>query len=457
MLLPRAIKNKGAEISSRPSFPASKRVLIVCPNFPPVNTADGARARMMLPYLKDDGWESTVAAMCTEQNPNNKDEYLLATIPPETEVHHLPAWDEKWCRKVGFGHLSNRIFWPWRGAVLRLLKKNKYDLVFISTTASSVMTWGPYWKKHTGVPYVIDLHDPIYVPGGSYTKDNAPGGYFKYRLANLLNRWIERRAFSRAGGVVSTSEHYLITLRDRYPHLRQVPMAAIPFGVPFRDLEVLPTLNLRNRFFEKNKNQTLLFYAGRGGPDLHPALDALFLATAKLKDKSPEQATRLSFVFVGTSYSPSGDGVRQVVPIAEKHGVGNLVTENPGRASYFEVLQGMREADAALVLGSTRPDYTASKALLCAAAAPRTLAILHRESLPARVLAPMESCRCIRFRNRPEEPTAVAELLTAVADLSEGSWPRAADKSRQELRPYSAQEMTRQVVALFQDVFKKER
>lgn len=432
-------------------------MLIVCPNFPPVNTADGARARIMLPYLQKEGWEAVVAAMQPEQNPNNKDEHLLRTVPPEVKICLLPAWDEKWCRKIGFGHLSNRIFWPWRKAVLRLLQKQKYDLIFISTTAFSVMALGPYWLKKSGVPYVIDLQDPIYVPGGSYTENNAPGGYVKYRLANLLNRWIERRAFSRAGGVVSTSEHYLATLRERYPRMRQVPMATIPFGVPFQDLEVLKTLNIRNRLFEKHQNRFVLFYAGRGGPDLHPALNALFLAVAQLKKKSPEKAAQLKFVFVGTSYAPSGEGVRQVVPIAEKHGVADLVTESPGRASYFEVLQGLKEADVALVLGSTRPDYTASKALLCAAAAPRTLAILNKESLPARALTFVEACRCIRFQRRPEEPAAMKELQKALTDLSEKRWPRHTDNILNSLKPYSDQEMTRQIVSLFQEVLKKEQ
>jgi len=411
----------------------------------------------MLPYLQDQGWAVTVATLNPAQNPNGRDDYILSTLPPGTDIRHLPAWDEKWCRKAGFGHLSNRIFWPWRGAVLRLLQKAKYDLVFISTTAFSVMALGPTWLKKTGVPYVIDLQDPIYVPGGSYARGNAPGGYIKYRLANLLNRWIERRAFSRTGGVVSTSDHYLATLRERYPHLDQVPMATIPFGVPFRDLEVLKTLTIRNRLFEKHRDQIVVFYAGRGGPDLHPALNALFLAVAQLKEKSPEQAGKLKFVFVGTSYAPSGEGVRQVVPIAEKYGVADLVTESPGRTSYFEVLQGLKEADAALVLGSTRPDYTASKALLCAAAAPRTLAILNNESLPARALASVEACRCIRFKDHPEEPAARAELEKALTDLCERRWPGPAEKSSQELKPHSAHEMTRQILLLFEEVLGKEK
>jgi hypothetical protein len=411
----------------------------------------------MLPYLQVQGWAVTVATLDPAQNPNGKDDYLLSTLPPGTDIRHLPAWDEKWCRKVGFGHLSNRIFWPWRKAVLRLLQKQKYDLIFISTTAFSVMALGPTWLKKTGVPYVIDLQDPIYVPGGSYTRGNAPGGYIKYRLANLLNRWVERRAFSRSGGVISTSEHYLATLRERYPRLRQVPMATIPFGVPFGDLDVLNTLRIPNRLFTKNEGQQVIFYAGRGGPDLHPALDALFMATAKLKEKSPEETAKLRFIFVGTSYSPSGNGARQVVPIAEKHGVGDLVTESTGRASYFEVLQGLKEADAALVLGSTRPDYTASKALLCAATAPRTLAILHRESLPGKILTQLPNIETALFTRRPDEERCLGTIEDALSGLLQGRRKEDRQAKAPELEKYSAIAMTQETLSLFEEVLTRER
>ncbi len=380
---------------------------------------------------------------------------LLKTVPADTEVRHLWAWDEKWCRKLGFGHLSNRIFWPWRRTVLQLLREKKYDLVFFSTTAFTVMAHGPYWFRKTGVPYVIDLHDPIHVPGGSYQTHNAPGGYWKYRLANLLNAWIEKKAFSRVTGVIATSRHYLETLKERYPRLRDIPMEAVPFGVPYRDLDILKGLNLRNRLFTKQGEGRILFYAGRGGPDLHPALHALFSAAAELKKKNPAAAGKLRFVLVGTSYDPGGKGRRQVVPIAESHGVGDLVKEEPQRASYFEVLQGIRQADVALVLGSPQPDYTASKALLCAAVAPRVLAILHEQSLPAKYLAELNWCRCIRFEQSPQEPACLKSLGETLESLATDTWGEGPTKREPFLEENSAREMTRKIVSLFQRTLRR--
>jgi hypothetical protein len=35
-----------------------KRVLVVTPRFPPVNAPDHQRARLMLPFLREFGWEA---------------------------------------------------------------------------------------------------------------------------------------------------------------------------------------------------------------------------------------------------------------------------------------------------------------------------------------------------------------------------------------------------------------
>ena len=43
-----------------------KRVLIVSPHFPPVNAADMHRARMVLPFLRENGWEAEVLAVRRE-------------------------------------------------------------------------------------------------------------------------------------------------------------------------------------------------------------------------------------------------------------------------------------------------------------------------------------------------------------------------------------------------------
>jgi len=378
---------------------------------------------MALPYFGENGWEVTVATVDPAFYNEPLDEQLLVTVPEGTQVLRLPCWDERICRRFGFGHLSNRIAWPWRMGILQILQRSSYDLVFFSTTKMMVAVNAGYWHRKTGVPYVIDLQDPIYVPGGSYTRENAPGGYWKYRLSNFFSRYVERTVFACPSAVVATSAHYIEALRQRYAHLAGVRMEALPFAVPEKDLELVDSLVPNNRLFEAKEGERVVFYAGRVGPDLHPALRALFQSAARLVSKQMNEPLGLRFVFVGTSYSPAGRGERQVAPLAEECGCGGVVTDEPDRRPYFEVLKATKEADCALVLGSREADYTASKALGTLAAAKTVLAIVHEKSLVYRLYRSHPKVMLCAFGDTPEEPKCIEEITRSLEVICRGAAP----------------------------------
>jgi len=424
-----------------------KKVLAISPYFPPANTPDMQRLRMALPYFAENGWEVTVAAAASDCHSAPCDEALSRTVPRGTRVLHLPCWREKTCRRFGFGHLSNRIVWPWRKAVREMLRKEKFDLVFFTTTQAMVMVNGPYWKKLTGVPYVIDLQDPIYVPGGSYTRRNAPGSYWKYRVSQFFSRFVERRAFACPSGVVATSGHYLETLKKRYLWLEGIPTEPLPFGVPESDIQMVDDLVQEHTLFERKRAEKIVFYAGRGGPDLHPALSALFQAAASLLASEPAMANDLRFVFVGTSYGPAGSGKQQVAPLAEEYGCGYLVSDEPDRRPYFEVLKATKEADCALVLGSKSADYTASKALLTLAAAKRVLAIVHRDSLVGKLYNGNSEVLMCSFVETPEESQCVEQIARSLRRIIVEDAAKADDTTIP--RAHTAQTMTKRLCDVF--------
>jgi len=427
-----------------------KKLLAISPYFPPANTPDMQRLRMALPYFVENGWEVTVAAAAEDRHSAPRDPFLLQTVPPETRVVHPKTLNETACRRFGFGHLSYRTAFPWRSEVRRLLEKEKFDLVFFTTTQTTVLANGPYWKRTTGVPYVIDIQDPIYIPGGVYTKANVPGAYWKYKLSLQVSRLIELAAFSRVSGVVSTSKHYLETLRERYPRLRDVPMETLPFPVPGHDLALLGEFGVTNSIFRKNGGEKVILYAGRGGPDLHPTMRAIFRALAGLKERDPELARQMKLHFVGTSYGPRG-APRQVAPLAQEFGCADLVVDQPDRRPYFEVLQASGEADAVLVLGSRSADYTASKALLSLAASRRVIAIVHRDSLVHGLFEGRSQVSLCAFEDTPEEPACVAEIAKALRDVATD---KGVSVTRTEIpAEYSAREMTRSLCALFERSF----
>jgi len=424
-----------------------KKVLAISPYFPPANTPDMQRLRMALPFFAENGWEVTVATVDPSCSSAPVDGALAKTVPDCARVIALPCWSEQKCRRFGFGHLSNRIVWPWRKAVRELLRREHFDLVFFTTTQAMVLANGPHWRRRTGVPYVVDLQDPIYVPGGSYTRANAPGAYWKYRVSQFFSRFVERIAFACPSGVVATSAHYIEVLKERYPWLGMVPMETLPFGFPEADLRTVDELVPENNLFKRQGAEKVVLYAGRGGPDLHPALRALFKAAASLLASEPGVARSLRFVFVGTSYGPAGSGKQQVAPLAEEVGCGYLVSDEPDRRPYFEVLKATKEADCALVLGSKSADYTASKALLTLAAAKRVLAIVHRDSLVGKLYNGNSEVLMCSFVETPEESQCVEQIARSLRRIIVEDAAKADDTTIP--RAHTAQTMTKRLCDVF--------
>jgi hypothetical protein len=426
-----------------------KKVLAISPHFVPANKPDMQRLRMAMPYFRENGWEATVVTLDMRDYTAPLDEALAKTVPEDAKIIRLRGWSERKCRRFGFGHIANRIAWPWRKAVRRILEDEHFDLVFFTTTQAMVMINGPYWQRAAGVSYVIDLQDPIHVPGGAYNRTNAPGSYWKYKIANFLNRHVERIAFSSPAAVVATSAHYLETLRQRYPRLAGVPMKALPFGLPQRDLEMCASLVGREPIFKRQAHERILFYAGRGGPDLHPALEALFCCASELCRENPSLRKRLRFIFIGTSYGPTGTGVRQVAPIAEASGCGEQVFDDPERYPYFDVLRATGDADAALVLGSKRADYTASKALMALAAARRVLAIVHEKSLVKRLYEGHPKVLLCSFAESPLEDACLEKIRASLADIAAGSLGTPDKVAVAE--EYTARGMTKELCRIFEE------
>jgi hypothetical protein len=338
-----------------------KRLLIVSPHFPPVNAPDAQRARLSLPYFREFGWEPVVLAVDPRQVAGLHDSRSASALPVDVAVHRCGALPARLTRFAGLGSLGPRAWLHLRGAGTKLLCRERFDLVFFSTTQSLVFTLGARWKKKFGTPFIVDVQDPWRTDYYERPGAPPPPGGWKYRFARWQAAHFEEPAFRPAAGFVSVSENYLGQLRARYPWFSAKPSTVIPFGVSEADFAGVQGDPAIAPAFIREPGCAHLISVGAVGSIMAGALQALFAALRAFRDEQPALAARLRLHFIGTSYAPSAQAMPTVKPVAESHGVGDLVIEQPARIGYPESLKTMLAADALLLLGSDDPGYTPSK------------------------------------------------------------------------------------------------
>ena len=136
-----------------------KRVLIISPHFPPANTPDLHRIRMLLPWLREAGWEAVVLAGEPDSTQNLEPE-LEHTVPRDVRVvrvRPLPLGLTSW---FGLRNPGWRLLPALSRAGHQLLASERWDAVYFSTTQFIVLPLGRRWQARYGVPYVVDLQDP---------------------------------------------------------------------------------------------------------------------------------------------------------------------------------------------------------------------------------------------------------------------------------------------------------
>jgi len=331
-----------------------KKVLIISPHFPPINAPDTQRVRMSLPYYREMGWEPVVLCVDDRLVEGFRDPLLLETLPAGLEIHKVGAWPASITRKFGLGSLSMRSYYHFKKKGNELLRSSDFDLVFFSTSMFHVCALGPYWKKKFGVPFVIDMQDPwrndYYL---SKPCDQRPP---KFRIAYTIDKHLEAATIPSVDGIVSVSRNYIEMLQERYPQMKHRPAVVLPFGTSERDFEVVKTKNLPPQVIKPGDGKINVVYVGAMTKFFLPLLEAFFQAFA---ERGPDKH-RYHFYFIGTNYTPGAEA-RPVEEIATRLGLGDIVTEVPGRIPYFSALATLMHADILFIPGSTDPDYNASK------------------------------------------------------------------------------------------------
>jgi hypothetical protein len=388
--------------------PMTRRILIISPHFPPTNAPDHQRVRMALPYLAEFGWQATVLGVRAEDVDTVTDPVLVQTLPKEVQVVRVGAWSSRWARKIGVGGLTYRAWGTMRRAGDELLRREKFDLVFFSTTQCAFMSLGPRWLKKFGVPYALDFHDPWWSDYYyRHPEQRPPGGKLKFAISNWLAARQEPPTVRGAAQIVSVSATYPTVFKERYPDLSLEKFTTLPFGAPETDFYFIRGGGVNQSWFDPKDGREHWVYVGRCGQDMRYAVRAFLIALRRHLEKHPDQRDKLRVHFLGTDYAPRALARKNAEPIARELGLADVFDEQTDRIPYFEALRCVSDATTLIMPGSDDPGYTASKIYPCILARKPMLAIFHETSSVVDVLRSTRAGTAVTFpTGRPVEALA---------------------------------------------------
>lgn len=326
---------------------------------------DQHRVRTLLPFLPAHGWEPHVLTVDPERQRDLPVEpELVQTLPKDTPVHRCGAVPHPLSSLAGIRNLGLRAWWPMRRKGLQMLRANSFDLVLISTTQFALFTLGPAWKRLTGVPYVLDLQDPIWSDAYEGARaPKAPGGW-KYRWAKARGQKIERLSVNGTSGIVTVSSEFLNLIKQRNPRVANLPAAVIPFGYSEADFTAAGTVQSPLTTNKSGEHFTIAAI-GAAGPLMNDAIDTCFAAVTRLKTIAPDAYDRIRLVFIGTHYHRTATNGSFISEAAARHQLADHVVEHAERVGYLASLRAMRDAPSLLVLGTREPGYRPSKLYPC--------------------------------------------------------------------------------------------
>lgn len=425
-----------------------KRVLIISPHFPPVNAADMHRVRQILPYLNQYGWDAEVIAVRPEFIESySTDPLLLTTIPKDTKVHYVSAWDVKKTRRLGLGSLSMRSFFQFRKKGNELLSSGKFDLVFFSTTAFHVMALGPYWKKKFKIPFVLDIQDPwrndFYL---TQPKHERPP---KFLIAYNIDKYLEGKTVPFADAIVSVSKSYCETFVKRYQGFHSSACSVIPFGGVTGDFAVAEQLKGESEKVHLDSNKINIVYIGRGGYDMKFILEIFFKALRRGIEENNELFKTIHCWFIGTSYAEEGKGIKTIQPVAETEKTGSFVTEITDRIPYFETLALLKKADVLFVPGSTDAGYTASKIYPYILAGKPMLACFHKNSSVIEILRESKAGEVVAFDHEHDSTDVLVDEVHQKLSYLLKHTNEHFQYDVKGFQPYTAETMTDKLTEVF--------
>jgi hypothetical protein len=357
-----------------------KSVVIVAAHFPPSNLAGVHRARLFSQHLEEFGWCPIVVTTHWRHYEEALDWDLASLVDPSLEVIRTGAAPIRPIRVVG--DIGVRAL-PWHLSSLRRLRGDgRMDFLLITVPSFFSATLGQLMWRESPLPFGIDYIDPWVHPWPEaevrYSK-----AWASYKLGKRLEPWAVRNASL----ITAVAPGYYEGVLDRNPHLRRTAIqAAMPYGFSSLDFSAPSVANKARLMFDPADGLHHLVYAGALLPKAVSVLERLLEGLATLATRNPSLAARIRLHFIGTGKSPVDRAGYNVVPVAKRLGLAELVNEHPHRMGYLETLAHLVKARAVLIVGSTEPHYTPSKVYQSVQSRRPILALLHEQSTAVDVL-----------------------------------------------------------------------
>ncbi|MGN6343325.1 MAG: hypothetical protein ACTHML_20265 [Ginsengibacter sp.] len=417
-----------------------KKILIIYPHFPPSNLAGIHRSRLFAQHLTSFGWQPTVLTVYEDYYEENLDWNLTKLLPRDLRIEKVKAFKNTKPRLIGDTGL--RAFFQLYKKAKQLIKKEKFDFLYIPIPSFYCALLGRWLYQSTGIKYGIDYIDPwVHHFPGSDKLFSRP--WFSTQLAKFL----EPIAIKKASLITGVAEGYYKAALERNPHLKkQAVYGAMPYGGEELDHAAVSVMGIEPYLFQHKEDKIQFVYAGAMLPKAYQPLESVFAAIASNR----EQFSKAEFHFIGTGSKANNDGSYNIKPLAEKYGLWQTtVFEYPKRIPYLEVLVHLDIADAVFILGSTEPHYTPSKTYQGVLSKKPLMAILHKESTAVKVIRESHAGMVLDFDGEKEAgliECQFAYFFKEFVHFSEGFNPAQVD--RQIFEQYSAKNVTRQLASL---------
>lgn len=346
-----------------------KKLAIVAPHFPPSALPPSQRVRMIVPKLRDEGWDCIIFTVEHKYREEKTDLWMNELIGNDFNLIKVKCLDAKKTRKFGIGDLGLRMLPFLLFSMIKNLKKSPVDCILYPVPPWYILVIAPIVKWFTKTPYVIDFIDPWV----NEQLDNSAS--VKKKISQQIAVKLEKWVVSNASGIYSVSEAINKDIVNRHPELASKNFASIPYGVDFSDYN-------NKKALIPSRERIIMRYIGAVWQPALPVIEVLFQSIKSVS----EQYSTLKVEFIGTSYAGEGLAKPSLTNLLDKYDLEEIVQEDPLRVSYEKAVKLTLDSDILFLFGDTSKQYAASKLMGLIASKKPFIAFLNKDSYPYQFL-----------------------------------------------------------------------